>query len=95
MAGPLIREEGTMVEQPVGTVTHYYGRPHVAVIMLSGEVNEGDLLRFHGHTTDFQQAVGSMEVEHGHIEHADPGTEVAIQVTDRVREHDQVFKVEA
>ena len=56
-----------MVEQPVGTVTHYYGRPHVAIIMLSGEVNQGDLLHFQGHTTDFQQAVDSMEVEHGHI----------------------------
>lgn len=84
-----------MVEQPVGTVTHYYGRPHVAVIMLSDEVNQGDLLHFRGHTTDFQQAVGSMEVEHGHIEKAGPGAEVAIEVADRVREHDQVFRVEA
>jgi hypothetical protein len=83
-----------MAEQPVGTVTHYYGKPHVAVIMLSGEVNQGDVLRFHGHTTDFEQSVGSMEVEHGHIEAAGPGTEVAIEVDDRVREHDLVFKVE-
>jgi hypothetical protein len=84
-----------MEEQLVGTVTHYYGKPHVAVIKLSGEVNQGDVLRFHGHTTDFQQPVGSMEVEHGHIESAGPGTEVAIQVDERVREHDQVFKVNA
>jgi len=84
-----------MEEQLVGAVLHYYGKPHVAVIKLSAEVRQGDILRFHGHTTDFQQAVGSMEVEHGHIETASPGAEVAIQVTDRVREHDQVFKVEA
>jgi len=84
-----------MEEQLVGAVIHYYGKPHVAVIRLSAEVNQGDLLRFHGHTTDFQQAVGSMEVEHGHIEVAGPGTEVAIQVDDRVREHDQVFRVQA
>lgn len=84
-----------MEAQPVGTVTHYYGRPHVAVIMLSGEVSQGDVLRFFGHTTDFEQAVDSMEVEHGHIETAGPGTEVAIRVSDRVREHDQVLKVEA
>jgi len=84
-----------MEEQLVGAVIHYYGKPHVAVIRLSAEVTQGDLLRFHGHTTDFQQAVGSMEVEHGHIEIAGPGTEVAIQVDDRVREHDQVFKVQA
>lgn len=84
-----------MEEQPVGIVTHYYGKPHVAVIKLSAEVNQGDVLRFHGHTTEFQQAVGSMEVEHGHVETAGPGAEVAIQVDERVREHDQVFKVES
>ena len=83
-----------MDEQPVGTVTHYYAKPHVAVILLSGEVSQGDVIRFHGHTTHFEQTVGSMEVEHGHIESAGPGTEVAIQVDDRVREHDQVFKLE-
>ncbi len=83
-----------MEEQPVGTVTHYYGKPHVAVIKLSADVNQGDVLHFRGHTTDFQQAVGSMEVEHGHIENAGPGAEVAIQVDERVRAHDLVFKVE-
>ncbi len=82
-----------MDEELVGTVTHYYGKPHVAVIKLTAEVSEGDTLRFRGHTTDFQQTVVSMELEHGHVDHAVPGTEVAIQVDERVRAHDQVFRL--
>ena len=83
-----------MDEKAVGTVTHYYGRPHVAVIRLSGAVSQGDVLHFQGSTTDFRQEIDSMEIEHGHVDNAGPGTEVAIQVADRVREHDRVFKVE-
>ena len=34
-----------------------------------------------------------MEVNHTKVERAKAGEEVAIQVTDRARQHDQVFKV--
>lgn len=83
-----------MPEQLVGTVVHYFKGPSVAVVRLSeGELAVGDSVRFHGHTTDFTEQIGSMEVNHQKVERAGAGDEVAIQVADRTRQHDQVLKV--
>jgi putative protease len=83
-----------MAEHLVGSVTHFFKGPGVAVVKITeGEVHLGDQLHFRGHTTDFAETVDSMEVEHGKVERAGAGDEIAIKVIDRVRQHDQVFKV--
>ncbi|OLB16531.1 MAG: hypothetical protein AUH07_00600 [Gemmatimonadetes bacterium 13_2_20CM_70_9] len=83
-----------MPEQLIGTVVHYFKGPSVAVVRVTeGELAVGDQVRFHGHTTDFTEQIASMEVNHQKVERARPGEEVAIQVTDRTRQHDQVLKV--
>ena len=83
-----------MPEQLVGTVVHYFKGPSVAVVRLTeGELAVGDQVRFHGHTTDFTEQIVSMEVNHQKVERARAGEEVAIKVTDRTRQHDQVSKV--
>ena len=83
-----------MPEQLVGTVVHYFKGPSVAVVRVTeGELAVGDQVRFHGHTTDFSEQIASMEVNHQKVERARPGEEVAIQVTDRTRQHYQVYKV--
>ncbi|HMH83242.1 MAG TPA: hypothetical protein VK531_10250 [Gemmatimonadales bacterium] len=83
-----------MPEQLVGTVVHYFKGPSVAVVRLAeGPLAIGDQVRFHGHTTDFIAQITSMQVNHLPVAVANTGDEVAIQVTDRAREHDQVFKV--
>ncbi|MFQ5679641.1 MAG: translation elongation factor-like protein [Gemmatimonadota bacterium] len=82
-----------MPEELVGTVIHYFGKPQVAVVALEAGVGTGDVLAFRGHTTDFQQEVASMEIEHGRIETAAPGSEVAIKVEERVRKGDGVYRV--
>jgi len=83
-----------MPEQLIGTVVHYFKGPSVAVVRLTdGELAVGDRVRFHGHTTEFTEQVTSMEVDHKKVERTKAGEEVAIQVTDRTRHHDQVFKV--
>jgi putative protease len=83
-----------MPEQLVGTVLHYFRGPSVAVVRVTeGELAVGDRIRFHGHTTEFTEQLTSMEVDHRKVERATAGQEVAIQVTDRAREHDQVLKV--
>ena len=83
-----------MPEQLIGTVVHYFKGPSVAVVRLAeGELAIGDRVRFHGHTTEFTEQITSMQVNHQKVERAQVGDEVAIQVTDRTRPHDQVFKV--
>jgi len=83
-----------MPEQLIGTVVHFFKGPSVAVVRVTeGTLAVGESVRFHGHTTDFTEQIGSMEVNHQKVPLARTGDEVAIQVTDRAREHDQVFKV--
>lgn len=83
-----------MPEQLVGTVQHYFKGPSVAVVRLAeGTLAVGDSIRFHGHTTNFTEQITSMQVNHQPVPLAKAGDEVAIKVTDRTRQHDQVFKV--
>jgi translation initiation factor IF-2 len=83
-----------MPEDLVGTVIHFFKGPSVAMVQLTaGELVVGDRLHFHGHTTDFTATITSMQVNHQPVEQAQAGVEVAIQVGDRARPKDQVFKV--
>lgn len=83
-----------MEEQLIGTVTHFFGGPSVAVVRMSaGELSVGDEIHFVGHTSDFTERITSMEVNHQKVETAKAGDEIAIKVIARAREHDQVFKV--
>jgi putative protease len=84
-----------MAEQLIGTVTHFFKGPSVAVVKVTeGVVAVGDEVHFVGHTTDFNERVTSMEVEHKKVEAAKVGDEIAIQVVERARPHDQVYKVQ-
>ncbi|MGD2135633.1 MAG: hypothetical protein PVF27_05710 [Gemmatimonadales bacterium] len=83
-----------MSEHKIGTVTHYFNGPKVAVVKLTeGELAVGDEIHFHGHTSDFTERVTSMEIEHEKVEQAKAGQEIAIQVVERARPHDVVYKV--
>jgi putative protease len=83
-----------MTEQEIGSVTHYFDRPQVAIVRVTaGEIAVGDTLHFRGHTTEFTEKVTSMEVEHQKVERARAGEEVAIKVIGRARVHDKVSRV--
>jgi putative protease len=83
-----------MAEQLVGIVTHFFKGPGVAIVKVTeGHIAVGDKLHFVGHTTDFTETVTSMEVEHKKVERAEDGDEIAVQVIDRARQHDQVYRV--
>ena len=85
-----------MGEQLVGTVTHYFGKPRVAIIELSdGELNVGDTIHIAGKTSDFTQEVASMEIDHATVESARVGDVVGVKVGERAHEHDRVYRVTA
>ena len=79
-------------EQAIGTVTHYFGHLSVAAVTLTDSLRVGDRIHVRGHTTDFEQTVYSMEVEHAKVDSAGPGDDVALQVTDHVRDNDKIFR---
>ena len=81
------------MEEKIGDVTHYFGHIPAGIIKLTGTLKVGDKLHFKGATTDFEQEVAEMQVDHKAIEEAKSGDEVGVKTTDRVREGDEVFLV--
>jgi translation elongation factor EF-1alpha len=83
-----------MGEQRVGTVTHYFGKPQVAIVdITAGELRVGDTIRITGAHSNFTQEIRSMELEHVPVDAAKVGDSVGIQVSERAREHDDVYRV--
>jgi len=86
-------EKPEEVGEEIGKVTHYYTKIGVAVIELSDTLKVGDTIRIKGATTDFEQPVDSMQIEHEEIEEAEAGQSVGLKVEEHVRKHDVVYKV--
>jgi translation elongation factor EF-1alpha len=82
-----------MGEKLIGTVTHYFGKLSVAVLDLKEALAVKDLVAFRGATTDFEQEIESLQVDHQSIEVARKGQEVAVKVKNKVRAGDTIFKV--
>ena len=82
-----------MEEQEVGRIVDYFAKVGVAGIAMTGDLTVDDTIHIKGHTTDFQQKVGSMQIEHEMVEQAKSGDSVGIKVKDRCRAHDVVYKV--
>ena len=81
-----------MPEQLIGKVSHYYSRIGVAAFSLEAPLRTGDRVRILGHTTDVEQTVDSIEIEHHKVELAEAGADVAIKVQGRVRAGDKVYR---
>ena len=81
-----------MDELLLGEVSHYFNRIGVAALSLSDTVHVGDKVHIVGYTTDFNQEVISLQIEHLAVEEATPGQDVAMQVDQRVRHGDKVYK---
>ncbi len=82
-----------MERKEIGRVSHYFGKPHVAAIVLTDSLKVGDRISIQGHTTDFEVVVESIQIEHDSLEEARAGDNVGIRVPEKVREHDVVYKI--
>ncbi len=83
-----------MTETKIGTVTHYFNHLHVAGVTLTdGELHKGDVIHIKGHTSDFEQKVESMQIDHEAVDSAMPGDQIGLSVIEHAREHDTVYMV--
>ncbi|MCI4371770.1 MAG: hypothetical protein L3J78_03890 [Thermoplasmata archaeon] len=83
-----------MEREKVGEVFHFFGHISVAAIRLTdGGIAIGDTVQIQGPTTNLEQTVDTLQIEHGEVSHADRGQEVGMKVRDRVREKDYVYKL--
>jgi translation elongation factor EF-1alpha len=83
-----------MEEIAIGKVERFFSKIGVAAIRItSGELKVGDTIKFKGHSTDFEQTVESMQVEHKNVEKVVAGEDVGIKVKEKVRDNDAVYLV--
>jgi putative protease len=79
--------------EKIGQITHYFSKAGVAVIELTASVSSGDKIVIRGSTTNIEQIIDSMEIEHKKIPKAEAGQSIGLKVLGRVRENDIVYKV--
>ncbi len=77
----------------IGNVTHYFAKISVAVVELSDTLSVGDRILIKGMTTNVEQIVNSMQMEHTNVKMAEAGQSIGLKVDDRVREGDVVYKI--
>jgi translation elongation factor EF-1alpha len=76
----------------VGRVSHFFGKINVAIIEVKDIISVGDQILIKGPTTDIEQTVDSMEIEHEKVKQAEAGQSIGMKVKARVREKDIVYK---
>ena len=83
-----------MKEQEIGYVSKYFGQISVAAIEITaGKLGVGDTIHIKGHTTDINEKIKSLQIEHNAVENAKKGDSIGIKVTEKVRRKDKVFKI--
>lgn len=83
-----------MAEEQVGIIVKFFSKPSVAALeVTNGSFQVGDILRYKGHTTDFEEEVKSMEIDNQKVDKVKAGDLVGIKVKERVRENDKVYKL--
>ncbi len=78
----------------VGEVFHFYTKIGVAAIRITDDgIAIGDTVQIQGPSTNLEQTVDALQIEHAVVSRAGPGQEVGMKVRDRVREKDFVYKL--
>ena len=83
-----------MAEEKIGKITHYFGGVGVGIVELSKYLKIGDKIKIKGANHEIEETVNSMQVDRQPIEEGRPGQEVGIKISAKVREGDEVFKME-
>jgi translation initiation factor IF-2 len=77
----------------IGKVTHFFTKISVAIVELTDVLSVGDQILIKGPTTNVEQKVDSMQIEHENVREAKRGQSIGLKVNDHVRENDMVYKV--
>lgn len=80
--------------KPIGKVTHYFSKIGVAIIELASPLKTNEKINIKGHSTDFEQNVDSIQIDHQEVLEAKAGDIVGMKVNDKVREGDELYIAE-
>ncbi len=76
----------------VGHITHFFSKISVAVVELTEALAVGEHILVKGPSTDFEQVVESMQIEHENITRAEAGQAIGLKMAERTREKDVIYK---
>ncbi len=79
-----------MADTKIGRITHYFDKIAVGIIKLDEPLKKGETIKI----GEVEQPVDSMQVDHQDIDEGKPGQEIGVKVSQKVREGDEVYKVE-
>jgi len=77
----------------LGYVEDYFAKIGVIALTLKKAVSTGGRIHVLGHTTNFEQVVDSMQIEHQAVTDAKPKDAVGIKVTARARRGDHIYLI--
>jgi len=80
-----------MADKKIGTITHFFDKISVGIIKLNGKLKVGDKVRIEGGTTNFEQEISEIQLEHESIPEGKKGQEVGVKVKEKVREGDGIY----
>lgn len=83
-----------MPEQLIGEIVHYFDKLGVAVIKIkAGDLAVGDTVKFKRGKKEFQQLIGSLEIDRQPVGKIKTGEEAGLKTNEPVKEGWQVYKV--
>ncbi len=91
---PAVKKMSANYGKLVGKVVHFFSNIDVGVIKLWAPLSAGDEIRIvGGESTDFNQKVSSMQIDHGEVKKAKKGNSIGLKVKQQVRDGYKVYKV--
>ena len=74
------------MDREIGKVIHWYDHASVAVVKLAHPLKVGDRIKVSKGDHEFEEEVGSMQVNHEDITSGKAGEEVAIKLSQKTKE---------
>ena len=90
---PVKNTEEKNLGNKIGKDVNYYTNLEVGIIELSATLKVGDKIKIKGTTTDFEQNIASMQIEHEKVQEAKKGKSIGLKVKKHVRQNDVVYKL--
>ena len=80
-------------EKPIGKVVHWYDKLGVAVVKLNKALKVGSQVKVRRGEQEFTDTVTSMQLDHKSVKAGKKGEEVAIKVSQQVKEGAEIYAI--
>lgn len=79
------------MEKEIGKITHVFDKIDVGILELISSLKVGDTIHILGNSTNFEQPVDSIQIEHKNIDNASKGDIVGIKLISKAKVGDKIY----